>query len=142
MAINSFNPYYPPYYQPPYQPTASSATNPANGVIWVKDVNDASTYPIAPNTAIALWDLSSPTIYLKQADVSGRPSMKIYDLVERKEPAQTSDVKYATKQDVMEIGEVITTLKNELDKMSNDLYGIAGKKRTSKKIRDEEEEDE
>ena len=31
-------------------------------------------YLVAPNSAVALWDSNSPTIYLKQADASGKPS--------------------------------------------------------------------
>ena len=61
-------------------------------------------YLVAPNSAVTLWDSNAPVVYLKQADASGKPSMKIYDLVERNSrPAQapvTSPVEYATKDEL------------------------------------------
>ena len=35
-------------------------------------------------SAVALWDKSAPSVYLKKSDMTGRPSMVIYDLVERR----------------------------------------------------------
>ena len=58
---------------------------------------EAMAYLVAPNSAVALWDSNAPTIYLKQAD--GKPSIKVYDLVERtQKPVQASQppvVEYA-----------------------------------------------
>ena len=47
---------------------------------------------MAPNSAVALWDANNPVIYLRQADSTGKPSTKVYDLVERTDtpvPQQT-----------------------------------------------------
>lgn len=52
-------------------------------MVWVSGEQEAMGYLVAPNSAVALWDSNSPTIYLKQADASGKPTMKTYDLVER-----------------------------------------------------------
>lgn len=38
---------------------------------------------MAPNSAVALWDANNPVIYLRQADSTGKPSTKVYELVER-----------------------------------------------------------
>lgn len=61
-------------------------------------------YLVAPNSAVALWDSNSPTIYLKQADASGKPSIKIYDLVERtsgpRTPQQAAGAEFATKAEL------------------------------------------
>ena len=97
--------YYQPYqpYQPPmadqlmqlrqnqYQPNMQQVPQQqAPSIVWVQSEAEAMTYPIAPNNAVTLWDSNAPVIYLKQADASGKPSMKIYDLVERTQrPAQT-----------------------------------------------------
>lgn len=105
-----YTPYYgnymPNYYQPMqnYQPipmnqpsmpqnnqpqfqaqTQAPQTMPTNqpGIIWVPSEQAANEYLVAPNNAVALWDSNNPVIYMKQADASGKPSMKIYDLVER-----------------------------------------------------------
>ena len=54
-----------------------------SGVQWVSGEQEARNWMIAPNAAVALWDSSAPTVYLKQADASGKPTLKTYDLVER-----------------------------------------------------------
>lgn len=169
------NGYYPQYgfngyqqFQPtpqmPQQPMMQNAqqTAPAiqpqmaspSSIIWVKNQQEAAMYPIAPNNAVALWDSASPSIYLKQADASGKPSMKIYDLVERTEtPSEAANEKdakvpaYATKEElgavvgaIKGIDGIIAGIKGDIEKMSGDLYGIAGKKKAKKVDKDEEDE--
>ena len=87
---------YQPNMQQGFQQTQQPAQPTIQSMIWVNGLNDAKNYLIAPNSAVALWDSTSPCIYLKQADASGKPSMKIYDLVERTQrPVQTPAVEYA-----------------------------------------------
>lgn len=73
-------------------------------MVWVSGEAEAMAYLVAPNSAVALWDSNSPTIYLKQADASGKPSIKVYDLVERTSGARTAQaaqgVEFATKADL------------------------------------------
>lgn len=107
--------YYQPYqpYQPPmadqlmqlrqnqYQPNMQQVPQQqaAPSIVWVQNEMEAANYLVAPNSAVTLWDSNAPVVYLKQADASGKPSMKIYDLVERsQQPAQapqTPAVEYA-----------------------------------------------
>lgn len=107
--------YYQPYqpYQPPmadqlmqlrqnqYQPNMQQVPQQqaAPSIVWVQNETEAANYLVAPNSAVTLWDSNAPVVYLKQADASGKPSMKIYDLVERSQrPAQapqTPAVEYA-----------------------------------------------
>ena len=106
--------YYQPYqpYQPPmadqlmqlrqnqYQPNMQQVPQQQSpSIVWVQNEMDAANYLVAPNSAVTLWDSNAPVVYLKQADASGKPSMKIYDLVERSQrPAQapqTPAVEYA-----------------------------------------------
>lgn len=70
--------------QPTQNPVAQS------GVQWVSGEQEARNWMIAPNAAVALWDSSAPTVYLKKADASGKPSLTIYDLVERTETPRTA----------------------------------------------------
>lgn len=78
----------------PMQQPAQQAQAQTGGIIWVGSKQEADNYPIAPGCAAALWDSNSPVIYLRQADSTGKPSTKTYDLVERTEaPSQ----KLATK---------------------------------------------
>ena len=104
--------YYQPYqpYQPPmadqlmqlrqnqYQPNMQQVPQQqaAPSIVWVQNEMEAANYLVAPNSAVTLWDSNAPVVYLKQADASGKPSMKIYDLVERTQrPVQTPAVEYA-----------------------------------------------
>ena len=76
-------------YQPPMmaQPMPQSAS-PMSGtaMVWVPGYQAAQEYIVAPNSAVALWDSNAPVVYLKQADSSGKPSLTVYDLVERTAP--------------------------------------------------------
>ena len=69
------------------QTSAPAAVPPApsqnSGVIWVSGKEEADKWPIAFGCAVALWDANNPVIYLRQADSTGKPSTKVYDLVER-----------------------------------------------------------
>lgn len=148
--------YYPVYQQPVAQPTQLPQTqmsNPQNGIIWISGESEAAMYPIAPNNAVVLWAKDGKTIYLKSADATGKPTMRVYDLVERSridsDGTSSADSKvptYATKDDLKAIAGVvrgfddaIATLKSEIEKISGDLYGIAGKKKTTRKQEAEDE---
>ncbi len=54
-----------------------------NGIIWVLGEAEAKGYPVAPGSTVILWDRDTPTIFVKSADVSGIPSLKTFDLIER-----------------------------------------------------------
>ena len=71
---------------------APAAAPQNNGIIWVSGKGEADGYLIAPNSAVALWDTHNPVIYLRQADSTGKPTTKVYDLVERTDnaPAQSA----------------------------------------------------
>lgn len=94
--------YYPYQYQNP------------NSIIWVRGEQEAAAYPVAPNNALALWDSESPSIYLKQADATGRTTIRAYSLIEREEEKPEDPV---TRSDMAEIMAAITALKAELKEM-------------------------
>lgn len=100
--------------QPMMQPTMMPNQVAQGGVQWVTGEKEARDYLIAPNSAVALWDSTAPTVYLKQADASGKPSLKIYDLVERAETTiaapQSQGVEYVTRKEF----EALATLVGEL----------------------------
>ena len=99
-----YQPYQP--YQPPmadqlmqlrqnqYQPNMQQMPQQQSpSIVWVQNEMEAANYLVAPNSAVTLWDSNAPVVYLKQADASGKPSMKIYDLVERTQrPVQAPQV--------------------------------------------------
>ncbi len=153
---NVFPATYNPYaqqFQQMYQPTGQQQTQQqsqvqtSNSIVWVYSEKEATMYPVAPNTAVTMWNLSEPVVYLKQADASGRPSMKIYDLIERAETAQnerTADgaksAEYVTKEEfsallqaVGGINDAVSSVKSDMESMRSDLYGLAGKKSSKRK---------
>ena len=74
--------------------------------IWVQGEAGAKSYLIAPNNTVPLWDSEAQTIYLKSADASGMPSMKILDYTVRdtnmpaKTPLSIPANEYVTKQEL------------------------------------------
>lgn len=126
----AYYPTYTPYqYQNPYmvQPAQQAAQPSIN---WISGDREAAAFPVAPNGAVALWSQTEPVVYLKQADATGKPTMKIYDLVERQAvQPQAEEKPYATKEDLDRIQEEINTLRAEL-----------AKRRPAVKRREEEEE--
>lgn len=115
MAYNNVFPIgYQPYYQQQYmqmpqpqpqpQPSQSSQSN----LIWVQGEAGAKSYLVAPNTTVQLWDSEDQVIYLKSADASGMPSMKILDYKIRgqslptaqAQPVLTSSQDFVTREEL------------------------------------------
>ena len=96
-----------PQYQAPVMQTQQQA--PQNGLIWVQGEQAAKSYLVAPNSTVQLWDSEEKVIYLKSADASGMPSMKILDYTIRGgESAQVVPAaEYATKDDLKALEEKI-----------------------------------
>lgn len=91
-----------PQQMPQAQPQQMQAGG--QSMVWVSGEQEAMGYLVAPNSAVALWDSNAPTIYLKQADASGKPSIKVFDLVERTSAPRAEQppqgVEFATKADL------------------------------------------
>ena len=106
--------YYAPFYRPTYydpiqqsqigqfnqqfqQPMGQPMQNaqmpiqgqPTNDFLWVLNENEATSYPVAPNNTVTLWDKNLPTIYIKSVNAQGVPSMRILDFTERTVTAST-----------------------------------------------------
>lgn len=92
------------------QPVPAPAGPQNNGIIWVGSKQEADSYLVAPGSAVALWDSNNPVIYLRQADSTGKPSTKVYDLVERMENQATAQnvpqpdlSRYITREELEDI---------------------------------------
>ena len=123
------NPYYPQpmpdtlmqmrQQQMPMMQTPQAPQNPIaqGGVQWVSGEQEARNWMIAPNAAVALWDSTAPTVYLKQADASGKPTLKIYDLVERAETAsnapQKPGVEFVTREEFDRLAALVGEIKGK-----------------------------
>lgn len=92
--------YMPQYQQQmPMSPTQMSGTSaiPTNDMIWVLNENEATSYPVAPNNSVVLWDKSNPTIYVKSVNAQGIPSMRTLDFVERVQNGSQMPVEHVCK---------------------------------------------
>lgn len=155
------NPYYPPYQPPmpdqlaqlrqqqqyqmmqnqpqmaPQMQTAQSVNpvaNQQNGIIWIGSKTEADNYLVAPNSAVALWDLKNPIVYLRQADSTGKPSTKVYELVERTEGPATPSIAPSCQITREEFDDVL----NRLTALENKPCKCEAKK-TEKKAKEETE---
>lgn len=79
------------YQQPMTQPMQQAPIQgqPTNDFLWVLNENEATSYPVAPNNTVTLWDKNLPTIYIKSVNAQGVPSMRILDFTERTVTAST-----------------------------------------------------
>ena len=132
MAYNAGFPmnysYYPYQLQPQPQPQVQSQQSlqqpVQNSIIWVQGEAGAKSYLVAPNTTVPLWDSEAQSIYLKSADVSGMPSMKILDYTIRnsesssKTPINTEAINYATKE---EMADLRTEVMQKIDSIKGEL---------------------
>ena len=118
----AYNNYFPTGYQPMYQPNyptqmnaGSAQTTTQNPLIWVQGEAAAKSYPIAPNTSVPLFDSEANVIYIKSADMSGMPSIKILDYTVRNNAPHKADIQpggdFATKDDLASIQKEIDALK-------------------------------
>ena len=100
------------YYPQQYQQQQQSSQN--TGITWVQGKEGAKSYLVAPNTTVQLWDSEEQCIYLKSADASGMPSMKVLDYTIRDDsrPAQTViGTEYATKAELDDLRKSIAELR-------------------------------
>lgn len=109
--------YYAPFYRPTYydpvqqnsmgqfnqqfqQPMGQQMQNAqmpipgqqTNDFLWVLNENEATSYPVAPNNTVILWDKNLPTVYIKSVNAQGVPSMRVLDFTERTATASKQPV--------------------------------------------------
>jgi len=107
----AYNYGFPATYQPMYpQPVQQAPQNQQTGLIWVQGEAAAKSYMVAPGNTVQLWDSEEKVIYLKSADASGMPSMKILDYTIRGEETKKPEPIYATKEDLDALAEKVKEL--------------------------------
>lgn len=120
----SYQPIYPQYQQP-------AQTAQQNGIIWVQGEGGAKSYMVAPGQTVQLWDSENKVIYLKSADASGMPSMKVLDYTIRGEAEEKPAAEYATKGEVEALAGQVEKLRSE----------IAANKKKRIVVKEEEEDE-
>lgn len=123
--------YQPMMYAAGMQQNGQNAANPQQGIIWVQGEAAAKSYLVAPGSTVQLWDSEEKVIYLKSADASGMPSMKVLEYTIRGEETEKPAPEYATKED-------LNALNEKIDKLRTDM----AKRKTVRVIQEEAADDE
>lgn len=122
----AYNNYFPMGYQQ-YYPQMQGVQNlpqqnqpqQNNGIIWVQGEAGAKSYLVAPNSTVTLWDTESETIYIKSADASGMPNMKVLDYKIRGNAVETANIPmqngFATKDDLDALRADFNALKTQIE---------------------------
>jgi hypothetical protein len=121
-----------PYY--PYYPTQNNAfqnvgnvgmnqPNVQSSLIWVQGINAAKSYPVAPNTSVPLFDSEANVVYIKSADASGMPSIKILDYNVRDNESRRAESvpqgDFVTHNELADIQKEIDALKAKFERGRN-----------------------
>ena len=109
--------YQPQQYQTPVMQTTQQAQQSGNGsIIWVQGEQAAKSYLVAPNSSVVLFDSEDKIVYLKSADASGMPSMKILDYTIRGDAntVQAPAAEFATKDDLRALEDKIRDIREEM----------------------------
>lgn len=115
-----------PMYQFPMQqqipqPQFNYNNNYPSDLTWVQGEAGAKSYLVARNSTATLWDSEAQTIYLKSADATGMPSMKILDYTIRDSGANTANKPLIEKDPSNSIEYV---LKSDFDALRVELEGL------------------
>ena len=129
-----YNPLFPQNYQPinynqmPNYGNSPNYNQQSNkpSVIWVQGMEGAKAYPVmAGNDGVVLFDSDADRFYIKSADQTGMPRMRVFNYQEVGQPAQqekeTQQIDmsgYVTKEELEErLSELLqkkTTKKKEV----------------------------
>lgn len=107
------------YAQPQYNNQLNQQTQNSSGLIWVQGIEGAKSYLVAPNTTVQLWDSEAQVIYLKSADASGMPSMKVIDYTIR--GAEMPHNGFAFDEHKFISRDEFNGLKSELDALQSEI---------------------
>lgn len=138
MAYNSYFPYgyqsYPQAYPQntpvqanPQQMYPQTTPNNQNGIIWVQGIEGAKAHQVGASQSVLLMDSDSNCLYLKSADQSGLPTLRVFDYTERtnapSEPKNVDLTGFITKD---ELSHYVT--KDELKSTISELLKKGRKK--------------
>lgn len=84
-----YQPMYAPF-APPMQDQAAQTrqqypppTHQDGGMLWVQGEAGAKAFMVAGGNTVVLWDSEANVFYIKTADASGMPYMRVFDYTER-----------------------------------------------------------
>lgn len=110
--------------QQPVQQMPMIQQMPTNDMIFVLNETEATSYPVAPNNSVILWDKNNDVVYIKSVNMQGVPSMRVLDYKERtadnapkpeKEHVCKCGDKFVSKADFNALQEEFRALKADLE---------------------------
>ena len=121
MAYTSFPATYPQTYPQSY-PQYQQQNNP---FIWIQGgMAGAQSYQVAPNSTVILWDSDEQVIFIKSADMQGKPSIRILDYTIRTDAPKTAqnalygtNTQIPTKEDISALQSQIDSLKQQIEQL-------------------------
>ena len=126
-------------YQQPMQPQPMPqqimpAPIPSNDMIWVLGEIEATSYPVAPNNTVTLWDKNEHTVYIKSVNAQGVPSMKVLDYSERNAEGRNVQSEHECNggKDFVHIDE-FNQLKADFEALADKVENMQTKTKTTKK---------
>ena len=90
----------------------------SSGLNWVQGETGAKSWIVAPGSTVLLMDSEGQRFYLKSADQSGLPSMRIFEYSEigtDKPAAQTQQASFVTAEEFMDFKK---SIENKLQELS------------------------
>lgn len=103
-----YNPNYNGVYNGPYTiQTTAAPVQTQNTFAWIQGEEAAKAYPVAPGNTIVLIDSDKPIMYMKTADLSGRPqpiqirylvSQEEYDKIHNVKTSNQNEEEFVTKE--------------------------------------------
>lgn len=147
--LNQYKGQYQPMMQPQMVQPMQTASTPTNDMIWVLNENEATSYPVAPNNSVVLWDKNEPIIYVKSVNNQGMPSMRVLHFEERKTTPSNSlknapktheckcGDKFATKEQINDLKAKLDDLTAKYEELSCPI--VEKPKTTTKKAKESEE---
>ena len=90
-----------------------------NYYAFVNGLEGAKNYPIVANQSLMLMDAENPVCYMKTADLSGKPSLKCFKLVEIDE----KELLKKTNPDNEEIKTRLDSMSGRIDELYELLKG-------------------
>lgn len=139
--------YQQPIMQQPMVQQMQTLTQ-TNDMIWVLNENEATSYPVAPNNSVVLWDKNEPIIYVKSVNNQGMPSMRVLYFEERNATPSNSPKnvpkthectcgdKFATKEQINDLRAKLDDLTVKYEELSRPIFE---KPKTTKKAKESEE---
>jgi hypothetical protein len=116
--------YQQPIMQQPMVQQMQAPTQ-TNDMIWVLNENEATSYPVAPNNSVVLWDKNEPIIYVKSVNNQGMPSMRVLYFEERNATPSNSP-KNTPKTHECNCGDKFIT-KEEFNALKGKFYDLQAK---------------